>query len=238
MAGWSRTTIEIMWVCAIETSSRHGEAALLGPEGSCRSLPFTAELSHAKGLFPSLQDLCASCGCVPGSIDLLVVDYGPGSYTGIRVGVAAAKVLAFALEKPVVPVNSLDVLVENVDNEAACCVAPILDAKLGQVYAAVFSLAPPQRILYNFVGSVEELVPKIPPGTVVFGDGVDRYSQELAAFPAGPEEWARPRAEIGARLGKQAFLSSGAVDTDALAPLYLRQSLAEQKLSERGSDAP
>jgi tRNA threonylcarbamoyladenosine biosynthesis protein TsaB len=226
-----------MWVCAIETSSRFGEVALREPGGTCHQLTFANELSHGRDLFPALRDLLSLVGRRPSDIKLLAVDCGPGSYTGLRIGVTAAKTLAFSLGTPVVPVNSLDVLARNAVDQGVRNVAPIIDAKMGQVYGAAFALDPPRRLLPDFVGPVEELLPLLPPDAVVFGDGVARYRAALSGFQAGPEPWGQPRAAAVAELGSQAFLAGGGVDAHALAPLYLRLSTAEQKL-QRGSHAP
>ena len=241
-----RDVNKAQWVCALETSSRHAEVALLDPAGRCRSMRCGGELSQGKDLFPSLYRLLEEEGRAPEDLDLLAVDVGPGSYTGIRVGVTAGKVLAAALGKPVVPVNCFDCVVANVDSpydsSGEMCVAPILDAKLGQVYAAVFRLrhdgTPPEPILRDFVGSIEELVLKLPREAVVFGDGADRYAEEVTGFARGDPGWAQPRAEVVARLGRDVFAAGGSVAPDALVPLYPRVSVAEQKLVERGSHAP
>ena len=101
-------------VCAFETSSRYAEVALLDPEGGCASLECEGELSQGRDLIPCLRRRLESMGLGIEAVDLFAVDSGPGSYTGIRVGVTAAKVLAFALRKPVVPVNSFDAILWNV----------------------------------------------------------------------------------------------------------------------------
>jgi tRNA threonylcarbamoyladenosine biosynthesis protein TsaB len=227
-----------MWICALETSSQFGEVALLDPEGRCRTVVLSAALSHGRDLFPALAALLSECDRKPEEIDLFAVDRGPGSYTGIRVGVTAAKTLAFALGKPVVAVDSLAVLVCNVDTPGVDVAAPIMDARLGQVYAGVYRVATRAALLSDYVGTLDALVPQLPPGAVVFGDAIARYCEKLAPFAAGPAAWSQPRAEVVARLGKEAFLAGRAVAPDALVPHYLRVSDAERKRKEKGSHAP
>ncbi len=227
-----------MWICAFETSSQVGEVALLDPEGACRTARMSAALSHGRDLLPSLSALLAEAGRAPEDLDLLAVDCGPGSYTGIRVGVTAAKTLAFALGKPVVPVDSLRVLLANVDAAGAAAAAPVIDARLGQVYAAVFSLPSRSPVLSDFVGTVDELRPHLPPGAVVFGDATARYQDGFAGFAIGPASWSQPRAEAVARLGAEAFRAHGGVAPDDIVPRYLRVSDAERRRRERHDHAP
>jgi len=226
-----------MWICAIETSSKHGEVALLDPEGGAFCRSFEGELAHAKGLFPALESLLGSRGLEPKDLDLFVVDYGPGSYTGIRVGVAAGKMLAFALGKPVLPVDSLEVLVRNVEEAGIRTAAPVLDAKLGQVYGGAFRTGSFEPILSDFVGTAEELASLLPPDAIVFGDGAVRYRGAFKRFSLGRERWARPRAETVARLGLEAWRAGKRVEALDLVPLYLRLSVAEEKLKRRNRNA-
>ncbi len=226
-----------MWICALETSSQFGQVAVLDPGGRTRTVALSAALSHARDLFPALTALLAECGRKPEDLDLIAVDRGPGSYTGIRVGVTAAKTLAFALGKPVVGVDSLTVLAWNVDAPAAQTAAPVIDARLGQVYAGVYCVATRTPLLSDFVGSVDALRALLPADAVVFGDALERYREKFAAFKTGPAAWAQPRAEVVAHLGLQAFLAGGAVDPDALVPHYLRVSDAERKRKEKGTHA-
>ena len=229
-----------MWVCALETSSAAGEVALLSPEDRCLSLQLGVASAHARDLFPTLERLLAEAGVGRRDLDLLVVDVGPGSYTGIRVGVTAAKMLALALDRPVVPVDSLEILGCNAREGGACVVAaPVLDAKLGHVYGAAFrTTSPLERLCADFVGTPEALAGQLPPEAVVYGDGVARYGEMFAAFAAGDPGWARPRAETAARLGKASFAAGGAVDPCTLTPAYLRVSEAERKRMEKERYAP
>ena len=227
-----------MWICGIETTTRSGEVALLKDEKPAGVRSFEGQCAHAAGIFPSLRGLLRSCGIGPADVDLFVVDRGPGSYTGVRVGVAAAKVLAFALERPVVGVGLFEVIAQNLPSDlTAPAAACILDARLGQVYAALYELPERRPVFLNFVGSPEELLPRLPQGTVVFGDGIMRYSEVFGGFERGDADWARPRASVVARLGARRFLEQGAEELDKLTPLYLRLSVAEQKLRQREAEA-
>ena len=92
-----------------------------------------------------------------------------------------------------------------------------------------------EPVLTDFVGSAAELATRLPPEAVIFGDGAERYAETLAPFRRGDPAWARPRAEAVARLGEAAFRKEGGHDPATLAPVYLRVSVAEQKLGLRRS---
>lgn len=222
-----------MWLCAVETSSTLGEITLMNPDGECITHVFTETLTHARDFFPGLQTLLKRCGITRQDIGGFAVNNGPGSYTGIRIGVTAAKMLAYALDKPVVPVNGLKVLLANLPEGAAPVAAPVLDAKLNQVYASVQRFSSKSMLLENFVGSVSDLAGKLPPETMVFGDGAIRYQDQLAGFAMGPEVWGRPQAAVVARLARPVFLAGQGLAAEALMPLYLRVSEAERKLAEK-----
>ncbi len=219
-----------MWVCALETTSRHGSAALLDPDGVCHGRDFPGTLNHVKDLFPTLISLCDSCAVERERIDLFAVNYGPGSYTGIRIGVTAAKTLAFALKKKVAAVNGLDVLYQNCDRTQAPFFSPVIDAKINQVYAACYRSDSDEPVFSNFVGTVEELAEKLPPETMVFGDGALRYRRELKGFAAGPDDWSQPTADHVAILGRRQHLETDGAEPHTLSPLYLRIPEAERMI--------
>jgi tRNA threonylcarbamoyladenosine biosynthesis protein TsaB len=108
-----------MLLLAIETSSARGSLALLDGESILREAPFPEGLVHGREVTVHLQRVMAEAGFAPRRLDALAVGLGPGSYTGIRVGVTAAKTLAFALRIPVLAESSLRVIAANASTELA-----------------------------------------------------------------------------------------------------------------------
>ena len=127
-----------MVVLAIETSSRQGSVALWQPGRAPVERTIAQGLRHGALLFVELRDAFAAAGLRPDDVDLIAVSQGPGSFTGIRIGLTAARTAAYVLRKPLLGVPSLDVLAENAPAEADS-VATLLDAKRGEVYACLYA---------------------------------------------------------------------------------------------------
>ncbi|KAF0243770.1 MAG: hypothetical protein FD180_3093 [Planctomycetota bacterium] len=218
-----------MFIAAIETSGTRGGVALADGDELLGEESFEEGMVHGRALVPALDRILRKAGIAPKELGLVAVDVGPGSYTGVRVGVAAARMLALAVGCPVAPVVSLDVLAENAE-DLEDFVCPVLDARWEQVYAAAYRrdwvwLRTDGPAAYR----PEELAARLAPGTTVFGSGVDKYPEVFARFPKGPASWGVPKAEIVARLGWQAFQTGATDECNILRPLYLRPTEAEVK---------
>lgn len=235
-----------MIVLAIETSGTVGSVALCevpDPDGPSRSgvsweRSFTAGLIHGRELAPAVQAALEETGTALADVGLIAVSQGPGSYTGLRVGIAFAKALAWAAKRPLVGVGSLRAMAENAGNGISIA-APVLDARWGQVYGAVYRRENGKGKMDN--GQWREVVPpeaaepeafaaKIPDGATLFGDALKRYGNSLMrpSLIEGDAAWAVPKASVIARLGAAAFRASGGRDEAmTLLPLYLRPTEAE-----------
>ncbi|MCC6738611.1 MAG: tRNA (adenosine(37)-N6)-threonylcarbamoyltransferase complex dimerization subunit type 1 TsaB [Planctomycetia bacterium] len=227
-----------MFIAAIETSGPRGGVALADDDELLGEESFEEGMVHGRALVPALDRLVKKAGIRPADLGLVAVDVGPGSYTGVRVGVAAARMLAMAVACPVAPVVSLDVLAENAE-DLEDFVCPILDARWEQVYAATYR----RDWVWLRTGgpaawSPARLVERLPRDMTVFGGGVDRYPAEFAGFARGPAEWAVPRAEVVALLGWQAFQAGSCGDHNLLRPLYLRPTEAEVRFGVAETPRP
>lgn len=114
-----------------------------------------------------------------GDIDYFACGLGPGSFTGVRIGVAAIKGFAFSLRKPVLGVSTLDILAKNV-NEGTF-VVPAIDAKRGLIYCSIYrnKLGSLKRVAPYMLLSQEEFFKKIKPNSIVFGDAVNLYKEGI-----------------------------------------------------------
>jgi len=226
---------------AIETSGQVGSVALAEDYGVVRERSFTEGLRHGRDLMPSIRDLFDEAGWAQQEFDLVAVSIGPGSFTGLRVGVTCAKTLAFALDKPIVAVPSLDVLAENAppDVEVVC---PVLDARRDFVYAAVYRKGGSRRVPEAdlMVNRPEKVCEIIPEKALVFGDGAERYRQvfERRNVIFGGAELAIPRAAVVAKLGRMLFERGERADAMTLVPLYMRRPEAEEKWDAAQSRRP
>src|SRR5882672_4316933 len=120
---------------AIETSGRIGSVALAQDQATLGQKTFEHGLQHAARLVPAIDDLCKSAGWKPGDINEIYVSAGPGSFTGLRIGITLAKTLSFATGAKIVAVPTLDVLARNAPPDARD-VLIVLDAKRDQIFTA------------------------------------------------------------------------------------------------------
>ena len=138
-----------MKILAIDTSGQQAGAAIVDEYitiGEIQLNARTGEKSwhHSEILMPGVQHLFDLTGISPESIDYVAYTAGPGSFTGLRIGVATALGMARALEKPAIPVPTLDALAYNVLNmHTDGAVVPMMDARRGQVYAAIYESRKP-----------------------------------------------------------------------------------------------
>ncbi|MBI2923347.1 MAG: tRNA (adenosine(37)-N6)-threonylcarbamoyltransferase complex dimerization subunit type 1 TsaB [Planctomycetes bacterium] len=227
-----------MFLIGIESSGPRGGVALADGEDLLEEIAFEEGMVHGRELMPALDRMLRKAGIGPRDLELVAVDVGPGSYTGVRVGVAAAKMLAYAIGCPAAPIVSTDVLAENAEDvEDDLC--PIIDARWEQVYAALYRR---DWVWLRTEGPAawrpEELAARLPPETTVFGSGLDRYGAVFRRWRKGDAGLAVPRASVVARLGWQALQAGATVPCMSLAPLYLRPTEAEVKFGVAGTSPP
>jgi tRNA threonylcarbamoyladenosine biosynthesis protein TsaB len=194
----------------------------------------TQSLRHGAHLFPALRRIHDEAGRRPGELDLVAVSQGPGSYTGLRIGITAARTIAYVLGRPILGVPSMDVIAENAPPEAEH-VAVVLDAKRGEVYACVYSRTPvglDRQMPYRVVRP-EAL--DLPTPCVVLGDGIRKHGEvwQQGDVALGAEEDWEPRAESVARLAAQRYQAGERQGLHDLDPLYLRRPEAEDVWERR-----
>jgi tRNA threonylcarbamoyladenosine biosynthesis protein TsaB len=244
-------------VLAIETTGRtlsvawsRGNASdgERGGEIVCRRSE--SELNHLTYLIPTVKDILESEGAALSSLGAVAVSAGPGSFTGARIGVSAARALAQVTGLPVIKVPTLETFVYGYEPGDIVC--PVLDARRGQIYSGAYRLS-------NDGGSIETLVPGAARDPEVFDAMLDaalaaereRGGREGASFraPRGNAEEPYPRVrersaairrvrdedepQSAAKVLKWALAFGAPVDYTELEPLYLRKAEAQRKLDER-----
>jgi tRNA threonylcarbamoyladenosine biosynthesis protein TsaB len=171
-----------MNVIAITTSTRQGSVAVLTGDSPPLERTFTRETEHGRGLALALRELLSELHVDSRRVGLVSVDIGPGSHTGLRVGIAAAQMLAFTSNAPLIGVRCLDAIVEALpaDVRAACA---ILDARWGKAFACLYSRdgGDWRRDGEPFLGPVSELVGRIDEITVVVGPGLEAHEAAVRA---------------------------------------------------------
>ncbi|MBI4323378.1 MAG: tRNA (adenosine(37)-N6)-threonylcarbamoyltransferase complex dimerization subunit type 1 TsaB [Candidatus Omnitrophica bacterium] len=217
-----------MRVLAIETSTDQLGVALVDEQRVLASYELLAERPHAVELPQAVTRVLQAGGCTLEQLEGVAVDIGPGSFTGLRIGVAFVKALVFRTKTPVIGVPSLDVLAANIPM-APHRVCPILDAKQRKVYAALYQTVEGvvrKQSDYHLL-TIDELLPMLKDGPVVFlGDGGALYRERLAAALgeraqfATPDLWF-PRAATLGRLGLERLKQGLRDDPSRLVPMYL-----------------
>lgn len=227
-----------MRVLALETSAKACSAAVT-EDGQVTASAFQCTgLTHSRTLMPMVEAMLKNAGLAAADCDAVAVASGPGSFTGIRIGVAAAKGLAFALEKPVVGISTLEAMAVSLAHMDAIVICA-MDARRQQVYNAVFRTRgghwdrkSPDRAI-----SLEDLARELgepgffPLPQIVAGDGAGLCRDYLAARSI-PCELAPPHLlqqnAVGVALAAEKVLrAGGGVDAQALTPSYLRPVRAD-----------
>ena len=221
-----------MKILTIDTSSNCSSVALSDGTALLGECVLGEDRCHSGRLLESVSKLLAAAGFAPGQLDALAVSLGPGSFTGVRVGIATVKGLAIATGKPVVGFSSLAMLAMNLPFSSVQ-VAPLFDARKSEVYAALYRCGSlPEPIIPDAVLPPERFLAAIDSPTLFLGDGAVRYRElirstlgDLALF--SPWHLDLPRAAAGAVIALDAARKGNFTPLALLNPTYLRASEAE-----------
>ena len=221
---------------AIETSSRVGSLALVEDGHVLAEAEFPHGLAHAAGIVLMIDDLCRRQSWGPADLALVYVSAGPGSFTGLRIGVTVAKTLAFGLGAKLVAVPSMRVLAENAPPEAQE-VLVALDARRGQIYAARFDRqergSPWREVEAAHVDTLADALGRAGRPVHLLGDAVAAYrtaTEPIDGVIVASESLSHPRASVVGRLGWAMARDGQWADPYRLKPIYLRPPEAEEKL--------
>lgn len=228
-----------MNILAIDTSSVCASCALLKEDKIISEAAVSNGLVHSRSLMPMIEQCLQAAGTDAEEIDVFACVAGPGSFTGVRIGVCAIKGMAQAFGKPCAAVNTLDCLRENLPFAPLVC--PIMDARRGQVYCAVYEGS---RILLNSGAlALEELLAFLKQKTCVFlGDGVAVHREAISATLKeralfAPAHLNDTRAAAAAVLAKKAAEENKLISAAALEAIYLRKPQAEREYAAKHSQA-
>lgn len=204
-------------ILALDTTRESGSLALLRGEELLEELALRAPTGFAHVLYGSLAELLARQGAVVGEVDCFAAAAGPGSFTGVRVGLAAIKGLAEALGRPAYAVSNLQALATF---GTAPLRAPLLDARRGEIYGAVYGAAG-ELVMPEVVAKLDRWMATLPPAVeFVAQDALDLGGARVAAAP-------RELAGAVARIALARLLRGEAGDPAGLDANYVRRSDAE-----------
>lgn len=228
-----------MLILGIESTAKAASAALVRDGVLIGQYFQCSGLTHSATLLPMAESLLASTGTDKAELDAVAVARGPGSFTGVRIGVAAVKGLCWALEKPAIGVSTLEAMAWNGVNRGegaliCCC----MDARRSQVYNALFMIrdGKPERLVPDRAVSLEELAAALaarPEDPFLTGDGTELVHGYLRG------RGLRCTAAAGTALHQCAWgvcmaaLGREPEDAGSLLPVYLRLSQAERERQAR-----
>jgi tRNA threonylcarbamoyladenosine biosynthesis protein TsaB len=215
----------------LETSCRRGQVALARGEAVLRERCLDESRRHARDLAPAVAELLAEEGWHPRDIEGVIVGRGPGSYTGLRVGVMSAKAFAYATGCALLGVETFAALAlqapEGVDR-----LDVLADAQQDKVYVQAFARGPAgwAPCAELAVRPFADWLADRPAGAWVTGPGLEKWEARLPAEVPRLErrDWAPQPASL-ARLGLEALRAGRREGPFGLEPLYLRASSAEEK---------
>jgi len=228
-------------ILAFETSAKAASVALLENGKLLGESYQNTGLTHSQTLLQMAEDLLKTCGKTPADVTGLAVASGPGSFTGVRIGVAAAKGFAWGAEIPCVGVSTLEAMAENLGVWQGI-VVPTMDARRSQTYTAIFRaeggkltrLEEDQAISYAELG---EKINNFAEPVFLVGDGADLCYNTLKEVVPGlvlPPEHRRHQRAAGVALVAEKILATGErPNGGSLTPNYLRLSQAERERLEK-----
>lgn len=226
---------------AIETSTREGAVALL-TETAAPLLRMVESGSHTSELLPTIDAILKEGGVSKEELALIAVSIGPGSYTGLRIGLTVAKTLALALGVKIVGVSTLKALALDAAKNMNICngrIVPAVDARGGHLYSAKFSYADGNlsRIDEDVAIKPPALSEQLREGDYVFGTGANILELGSDAGVRVSETPIAPTALSVAELGLQVAAAEKFLDLTTAAPNYLRKTPAEIKRDEKNANA-
>ena len=219
---------------AIETSSRTSSIALCRDASVLATRSFSHGLQNAALILPQIDELFREQSVAPRQIDLVAVSIGPGSFTGLRIGVTLAKTLCFATGARLIAVPSLLVIAHNAPADASY-ILPLLDAKRDQVFAAVYKRQGGQigQELPAQLTTLTDLLAVAPRPLWLLGEGLPTHRHHIPADPSltvlDDSLWP-PQAATVARLAWELAGQSQFADPYTLTPLYIRKPEAQERM--------
>lgn len=229
-----------MRLLALETSGLGGSAATLEPPGAPLVVPLDPTQRSARALAPAVREALARAGWRPDDVDVVAVTAGPGSFTGLRIGVTTAKTLAYALQADLVAVDTLDVLARQAPVDVgASRLHAVLDAHRNELFAAsyrregaVWLRETPSQLI-----GIDAWLAALLAGDCVTGPIVERWTTRLPPGVTVVEAAQRvPQAGAVAELAAELYSAGRRDDLWKLTPWYGRLAAAEEKRQAAAND--
>jgi tRNA threonylcarbamoyladenosine biosynthesis protein TsaB len=189
---------------------------------------------HAAWLHPAIKDLLKKCGLSTGALDAIAVSIGPGSYTGLRVGLATAKGLCFALNKPLITINTLELMASAAKHLSTSAVCPMIDARRMEVFTALYTadgkmLMPPTNLVLE-PSSFDTYLDAVT--ICFFGNGSSKF-EKLVTHPNASFASIEASAAHMVPISKTAFHAGNFADLAYSEPFYGKEFYTTQQITAR-----
>ncbi|MFC2166506.1 tRNA (adenosine(37)-N6)-threonylcarbamoyltransferase complex dimerization subunit type 1 TsaB [Acidobacteriota bacterium] len=225
-----------MFLLSVDTTTPVGSLALLRNTVLLSEVNCDSSLTYSERLLPAIHSILETQGLEIRDIDAFALAVGPGSFTGIRIGVSTIKSLALASGKLVAPVSSLNAYALKLHMQGRRLVCPFLDAKKGEVYSALFESQGGQikEILVQGAYSPDNILSRLPSNRIIefIGNGVGVYREKIMSYLRDKARFSSRSLflaqEVGL-LGYKVLKEKRGVQSGEVKPLYFRKSQAEEK---------
>lgn len=231
-----------MKILAIDSSSVVATVAITDEEKIIAEYSVNHKKTHSQTLLPMIDEIVKMAEINIDELDAIAVSGGPGSFTGLRIGSATAKGIAFAIKKPIIHIPTIDGLAYNMcgTNRIVC---PIMDARRNQVYTGLYRFendefitieAQSQKDIMDVIKSVNEIGKSV----VFLGDGTSIYKEIITKninvdCQFAPIHMNMQRASSVATLAVKYYNEGKVIESSEHKPDYLRKSQAERELEEK-----
>ncbi len=229
-----------MKILAADTSASPVSVALTDNDRLIGEFYLNIKITHSQTLMPLIESLLKNTNTNINEIDIFAVNAGPGSFTGVRIGVACVKGLSMPLDKPCAGVSTLDSMAHCMPYRSGI-VCAVMDARCSQVYNALFRLNDgiPERLTPDRALSMDELADELKAfseNIYLVGDGAEICSKAFSDIPnifLTPENIRYQHAYGTARAARKMSAEGALCTSDRLMPVYLRLPQAERELKAR-----
>ena len=231
-----------MKILAVDTASNVASVAIMEDNKLLGEYTVNHKRTHSQSLMPMIDELLKSLETDISNIDVFAAVTGPGSFTGLRIGITTIKSIAYAVRKPVVGITSLDSLAYNIPF-CQSLICPILDARNDQVFTAIYKwekdkLKRIEDYMGVHVSVLAEIIKKLQLHTVFLGDAALMHrnflEMELGVFSGfAPENLMLQKASSVAQAAITRVQNDKLENCYELKPFYLRKSQAERELEKR-----
>jgi tRNA threonylcarbamoyladenosine biosynthesis protein TsaB len=225
-----------MKILAVDTTGGSASVAIVQEKAVLAEIFFDLGRNHSEILLPAIEHILKTACLELSSMDAFACTVGPGSFTGIRIGVSTVKGLALALDRPVVAVSALESLAMNAAGlEMQIC--PMIDARREQVYAALYADKDSDSlgsVIPETLSGVDDFLERIEGNALFMGTGALKYGDIIRRKMAergtiAAHHLHRVHASAAGMLAVKKALEGNVTDAVRIVPLYLRRSEAEEK---------